>query len=403
MSEHLEKKVVAAAIRSREAYARITAASSPDQYTPYAVQILKLCEQFYARDKDAKKADLDVLGEWIKQKVTPKNQEIYLTYLQGCGAIDVSALNIAELVVETKRQAIRQRLAAACLAPDGHMQVVELIDQLKALETVEEDDKEEVYVDVSIENRLARARDNTGRMRLLPKALDDAVKGRCKPGHHIVVFARPETGKTALTLTMAYGFCLQKLSVIVFGNEEPVADTIDRAQCCFTGMSEEEMMTDPAKAQKLLKERGWEHLRFIPLSPGSPKQIERYVERYKPDVIIVDQIRNLMVGQETRVNQLEMAATAMRNIGKRHSVLVISVTQAGDSADQKKVLGMGDIDFSNTGIPAQADLMLGMGVDDQLERDNARMLATPKNKIGGSHVHFLVRINPTISRIEDIA
>jgi hypothetical protein len=98
-----------------------------------------------------------------------------------------------------------------------------------------------------------------------------------------------------------------------------------------------------------------------------------------------------------------MAATAMRNIGKRHSVLVISVTQAGDSADQKKVLGMGDIDFSNTGIPAQADLMLGMGVDDQLERDNARMLATPKNKIGGSHVHFLVRINPTISRIEDIA
>ena len=398
---NLEKKIVAAALKSRTAYARI-AATDTDQYTPYTVQLLKMAGEFYEKDKDSKHVDPEVIEAWLKDRITPKNQEIYITYLKAASLMDVSAINIADLVLNAKRTQLKQRLAAALLASDGDTQAIDLIGELTVLNAVAfEEEEEENYVGVTIAERLKKAAEQFGRIRLLPKALDAAVKGKARPGHHIVLYARPETGKTALTLTLAYGFCLQGLDVIVFGNEEPVGDTIERAQSCFTGMTEEEMAKDPIKAEELLAKRGWKHLRFIPLNPGTPKQIERYVERYKPDVIIVDQIRNLMVGGETRVNQLEMAATAMRNIGKRNGVLVVSVTQAGDSADEKLVLTMGDIDFSNTGIPATADLMLGMGVNQQYERDGLRMLATPKNKIGGSHTNFPVRINTLISRVED--
>jgi hypothetical protein len=113
-------------------------------------------------------------------------------------------------------------------------------------------------------------------------------------------------------------------------------------------------------------------------------------------------MRNLAVGAETRVNQLEMAATSLRNIAKRHNCLSVAVTQAGDSASNKLVLEMGDCDYSNTGIPAQADMMVGIGVTREYEEQGLRMFSTPKNKIGGTHGHWQVRINPLISRYEDM-
>jgi hypothetical protein len=82
--------------------------------------------------------------------------------------------------------------------------------------------------------------------------------------------------------------------------------------------------------------------------------------------------------------------------------VVVSVTQAGDSANNKEILDMGDVDFSNTGIPAQADVMIGMGVTPALDQQGVRMLSLPKNKIGGDHSNFLVRINPFLSRVTSI-
>jgi len=399
----LEKKVVAASIRSKGAFNRIEAASTFDDYTPYGSYCLKLVKRFYERDPEASKVDRDVLLEWVKADIPDKNQPLYSDFIKECCAIDVSSTNIADLVVDTKRRNISNRLAAALLDRKDQPKILELMNSYTSLEEAEEAEEEENFSEVSIEDMLRQEAEGAGlRIKLLPKQLDEICKGKTKRGHHIVVFARPETGKTCLTLTMAFGFALQGLDVIIFGNEEPVQDTILRAQCCFTGMTEEEIKANPARAQALLDKRGWKHLRFIPLSPGSPKQIDKYVERYKPDVVIVDQIRNLNVGAETRVNQLEMAATSMRNIGKRRNCLMISVTQAGDSANNKLVLDMGDIDFSNTGIPATADLMVGMGVNAEKEAQGLRVFNTPKNKIGGRHQHFQCLIKQQISRLEDL-
>lgn len=399
----LERKIVAAALSSRSAHDRIAAAAgSEDNYSPYTGFLLKLIEKYYERDKDAVRVDASIIEEQIKAAMPGKNTEIYTTHLKECMAQDVSAINVADLVVDAKRKSVGNLLASALLDSKAADKVSPLIEQYTDLDVKDEDEKEEDYSNISVANVVEDATDKEGLIKLLPAALDRACKGKTKAGHHIVLFARPETGKTALTLTVAWGLCLQSLPVILFGNEEPVRDTILRAQCCFTGMTEEQIIADPAKAQGLLDKRGWKYLRFIPLSPGTPKQIEMYVKRYKPAAFVVDQIRNLNVGAETRVNQLEMAATAVRNIAKRHGALGISVTQAGDSANNKLFLEMGDVDFSNTGIPATADLMVGLGVNADYEAQGMRGISCPKNKIGGVHMTFPVKIRTDISRLEDI-
>ena len=80
-------------------------------------------------------------------------------------------------------------------------------------------------------------------------------------------------------------------------------------------------------------------------------------------------------------------------MGKRYNCVIVSITQAGDSADQKQVLGMGDIDWSNTGIQAAADLLIGIGTTDELERQGKRWITLCKNKVGGRHASFPVKVD----------
>jgi hypothetical protein len=80
----------------------------------------------------------------------------------------------------------------------------------------------------------------------------------------------------------------------------------------------------------------------------------------------------------------------------------MSVTQAGDSADGKKFLEMGDVDYSNTGIPAACDVLLGIGADDSMIRLSERGISFPKNKVGvgsDSHDGVIVKVRSEVSRV----
>jgi hypothetical protein len=88
----------------------------------------------------------------------------------------------------------------------------------------------------------------------------------------------------------------------------------------------------------------------------------------------------------------------MRNIAKKYDAVAITVTQAGDSAEGKAVLDMGDVDSSNTGIPGACDVLLGIGATEQHKEQGLRILSLSKNKLGGVHDSFPVRFNPAISK-----
>lgn len=206
------------------------------------------------------------------------------------------------------------------------------------------------------------------------------------------------THNTGLILTMACGFARQGAVGIIFNNEERITRLRLRALSCATGMTASEIRANPQAAKDIAEQVGYHNIIFVSMSPGSPRQIEALVERYKPKWIIVDQLRHLAVNSDTRTNQLEAAANAIRNIGKKYDTITIDVTQAGDSAQGKAVLDMGDVDSSNTGIPGACDVLLGIGATDQQVAQGIRVLSLSKNKIGGVHDSFPVRFNPQISK-----
>ena len=198
---------------------------------------------------------------------------------------------------------------------------------------------------------------------------------------------------------MVAGFLKQELGVLYVGNEDPASDILLRLICRLSKMPKHAVMENPDEAERRAYARGYDNLVIASLAPGNFFEIRKLVETHKPGVVVLDQLRNLEVNSESRVQALEKAATEARNLAKKYSLLVVSVTQAGESAEGKAILGRDDIDFSKTGIPAQVDLMIGIGADSTMEAHGIRTISLPKNKLSGRHDHFVCTVNPIIGQV----
>lgn len=228
-----------------------------------------------------------------------------------------------------------------------------------------------------------------GSIKLGIDSLDAKLGDGLMRGHTVLVFARPEMGKSLLAINIARALAEQGLRGIYFENEEPSSITRQRLLCSIANCTKQELKrVNRSKYAEVVH-----NITVHQLTPGTLGEIEALSRGY--DWVIVNQLRNLSYRDSNKVVALEELAKGMRAIASRNNLLAIQVTQAGDSAEGKRVLTMGDVDFSNTGIPAAMDLMIGIGMD----TDTTRCLSLPKNKIGGDHSNTLIKIDPQRSRV----
>ena len=364
---------------------------------------------YYTRDPDTQHVLPDVLMAQISESIrNPKHVALFGTLVADAVSAAASAPNVRAAVLMAKQQEVSDKLAQALTTGHGTPQAVdELIEEVKrfrsmtALEEIEEAGME-VFADVSLRDLIMRESDPTNLIKVYPQSLNDRLDGGAKRGHHIVVYGRPESMKTGTVINIGAGAVRQGFRVLHFINEDRPEDIIVRKTSNLSGLTKHQIYNDPERAERISYDNGGQNYIVINAKPGSLQEIENEIERYEPDVIIVDQLRNIKVKADNRVNQLEYAATGVRNIGKKCNVLAISVTQAGDSAEGKAVLDMGDVDYSNTGIPAQADVMIGVGVTPALEAEGRRMFSLPKNKVSGNHDSFPVNVVPPLSRVKNV-
>lgn len=364
--------------------------------------ILELVGQYYEKDPKAEHADVEALGERIKAAYdNPKKVESATRTLFDIASSDVSIPNLTALVVEARRRDTGHRLAAALA--NGTPDVPDLIEEYQRLEEDSDaDDEDEVLHNYSAEQSIADVLDSRNLIRLPTKALTEACDGGVTPGTNIYVAARPEIGKTALCLSFARVFSHQGLPGIYFGNEDPIKRIALRAQTSWSGMTKEEIKSNPKELDRRLSLTHWDNIRFIPLHPGSPREMRKYIKMYKPKWVVTDQLHNLFVKADTRVNQLEQIGRELRDMAGEYDFVSVASTQAGDSAEGKLNLTMGDVYGSNTGIPASADILLLMGANEEYLKNNYRQFNLAKNKVSGNHTYFRVKINPQLSRIEDV-
>lgn len=398
----MEHLLLGAALASRSSYNIIEEYINPSSYSrPFQI-LWEHIDDYYTRDPEATSVNKDIyLGIVRESTASPRHYDDFAAMIERALAEELSEPNVNQLVLQAKQKEVGEQLAAAIVSGKD---TVELADKyaeiLKKTDLSEAVDKGiEVFRDFDLEAILNNELSTEDSLTLYPLALGNKLECGLRPGDHVIIFARPETGKTALCLSISGGFCRQGAPGLYFGNEDRIQRLLLRQVSNLTGLTTGQVREDPRRAMELAKEAGIDNVTFVSISPGTPRDIEEYVEKYRPRWIIVDQMRNLYSKAENRTNHLESVATAMRNIGKKWGCVVISVTQAGDSASNKEILDMGDVDGSNTGIPAQADVMVGMGVTEALDRQGVRMLSLPKNKLGGDHTPVLVRISPSISRV----
>jgi archaellum biogenesis ATPase FlaH len=356
-----------------------------------------ICD-YYDADTSARYIDANILGDSVARRVSSdKHRDTFRGLVTDISGFDASISNVVIDLLETKRQRVGNELAAALLAGE---QAGELFDQYDKLLSAEDlgESEEEHRRGLAVVELLAQGFSSEGLIQVLPESLNRRLDGGVRPGHHIVLFARPEMGKTMMTIEMMAGFLMQGLTVLYCGNEDPIDDVNMRVVNRLSGMTKREVFDDPEKADALCREHGYDNLIMASLAPGTAREITGLIEQYEPHVLVLDQLRNLNMHDDNYVLKLEKAATQAREWAKRYSCVVVSVTQAGDSASGKAILDLGDVDFSNTGIPSQADLMVGLGASDQNKMRGEVVISLPKNKISGIHQHFAVLSEPHLSK-----
>lgn len=394
-----ERDILVAACENRKAYDLIEKHWTAKDMTEPGKLVLSHISDYYERDPSAKSVHMDTLRELVLQSVTnPKHKETFETVLNALEKADLSGINVATALVNGKMEALESKIASA-FASGKRAEGQKLLDEYRELtETGLDVSGPQPQIGLTVDDIIGE----TGTEELIhmyPQVLDQHLDGGLVRGHHVLLFARPEMGKTLFLINAMRGFLRQGLRVLYCGNEEPIKPTALRMIGRLCEWDKFEVASNREQADRIAEERGY--LNWIPvhLEPGTPREIEALVEEYKPDVLVVDQIRHLYVKDDSFPRQLEKACVAVRNMAARHNCLAISVTQAGESAAGKPVLDMEDVEWSNTGVQGAVDVMIGLSASREDEEANRRVLSLPKNKRSGNHGFFPVGIDIPLNKL----
>lgn len=399
----LDAKLVAAAIASRDAYERVAPHIQSTELTPAGGFWWQLIGEWYERDKNTRSCDLGELAILGNARLsTAKHRDTVIGFLRDLPSA-VSADNSASIALELKRHNVGMELAAAIAAGDGK-RVTKLHTQYGQLmgATALTRKKTQWRLAVPVEQLF----DKVGlgnRIPLAPDRLNSRIGGGALPGHHIVIFGRPEIGKSTFALNLAAVRAVKGSRVLYVGNEDQIDILKSRAVSRVTNMSWPEIEQDKDRAIKLYRERGAEErLRFAQMSGGTADSLREQIDDFEPTVLVLDQIRNIDGGGDGLVQNLEANGQIVRKLLIEYALIGVSVAQAGGSAEGKLWLGMTDLDSSKTGLPGTADLMLGVGGNRETLAKNQRGILPSKNKLSSAadaHEGFLVEIDSIRSKV----
>jgi KaiC/GvpD/RAD55 family RecA-like ATPase len=392
----INNQLLSCALHSRKSYEELLRLKALRDFPDKQKIIIDLIQEYYNSDPAAKCADKEIIKSSIARKY-PKHSQLLQDLVDELKP--VSDINVVKEVVQLRKQKVAEELAAALMSPKGETKVVELLTEYEALRSGEVEEKEEtrVYVGKPVTEVVAKT-SGQSRIKLWPEEVQEATGGALR-GHHILVFAIPDCGKTTLAINMAYGFLKQGLKTLYVINEDPIDDVNRRMLSRLAHKPLSYVEEHPEEVQRIVDNRNYDKFILAELTPGTPTELVNLVEKYKPDVLIVDQSRNIEYSKLSKVESLEKIERFIRQLGKKYDMLTVSFTQAGDSAHGKLILKMGDVDWSNTGMQASADLMIGMGVNDDYEQRGRRMLSFPKNKLSGDKAPREVVFNANLFKI----
>lgn len=387
-----ETKLIGVCLRRRKAYEDLVGLGcSATEFTETARVVFDAVGEQYRRDDGVRSIDFGVLRTQIERRYGAGSMaDSAMGFAESCPT-DTSGVNITEEYRLLRLHRTSTTLATLLASGNHSEETQEAVERYRSLVASEagEEFKERLTLDDFTEEAGER-------IKMFPSNINKQIKGGLHRGNNIVVFGRPNSGKSMFALNNAACWAKNGYKVLYVANEEPPMDITRRllsrmAKIDIDDLEEREGLKRAFAVAGKAYNENWV---LLHKANCTYHDIRRAAARIRPDVIIVDQLKNVHVAEDNRALQLDKLARQVRELGIEFQCITLSVTQAGESAEGHLLLGMSDVEWSNTGIPGAADLMIGLGVNAEYAGQSQRMVNICKNKLKNWHGHFPVWIDP---------
>lgn len=393
----MENKVISALLHDRGSYDTLRSVISGDDFSDKGEILFEFIHEFYVNDPDAKSVDLDLLKDHLELNY-PKNSDSLIRVIDRLE--QVSAPNVVKEYIALRKDRCAHELAQALLGKDDRAveSRLEEFNIWKGKSDVEEEGDTEVYSNVRL-NDLLQRRDASDLIPVYPKALNAMLGGGVPLESHLLIYAPPEVGKSLAAINMACGFITHGHKTLYFGNEDPPDQLLWRFHTCLLGQDKFNILKDLDAYQSKADNLGLNNLVFVSDPAGTITQLEALIQEHKPTCIVVDQIGNFHVKDKEGTQALEHIAKNVRRLAKKYKLVAVSVHQGDANSLGKVFLDLGDVYYSNIGVQAAMDVMIGVGASKEMLESGERMLNLTKNKITGLHEPVECVFNTKLSRI----
>jgi len=343
----------------------------------------------------------------------PKDTVFYTELFSTLKTIEVQQHSVVALATSLRKAAVLRKLAETTYeASEGKKElsgpIKALYDEFIKLEDGGDSGKDEWFT-TDIEELYANEQLEPGldwRMKSLRQVL-----GPLRRGNFGVVMARVETGKTAFVLSEGSHMMEQADGYTLFLSNEEAGDAMMwRLYQATLGCTREQLLGNLPQAKKLFNKKIGEKLLFKDEARITAKWVEKACERYKPKLIIVDQIDKIQGFTNDREDlRLGAIYQFFREMAKAYAP-VIGVTQANGEGANQKWLNMEHMSNSKTAKPAELDWLLGIGKLADAGYEAIRFMNVDKNKLKGGaetkpeyrHHRWETIIDPIRVRYKDI-
>jgi KaiC/GvpD/RAD55 family RecA-like ATPase len=401
----VERELLATFINSREAFDDIAAIQGYNHaFSDVGRVILGAVEDYYATDLSVANVDNATLLARLENSVSsPKSFQLIKDVVERLPTVSVP--NVREVFMAQRKRMVGAELSTALLTGKDDKSR-ELMGQWSELDggLLDEGTDVDVITHENVLEVLQRTR-RENLLKLYPPTLNEYAGGGVARGDHILISGRVENGKSLCSINLACGFARDGYKVVYIGNEDSPDRMLPRFISRFSGLVKGAIEKDYEGSILRARAMGFDNIIFVPLPSESPvASIEAILKKHKPDVFVVDQIRNMDTGDKEQRGQLAKAAKIMRRLAQQHNAVAISVTQSLNNAEHiNKLVGdMSDIADSKHDLPGQADMIILIGTNEEYRGKNWAMLSIPKNKLTGKHGYFPVQMVPTISAMKDL-
>ena len=200
------------------------------------------------------------------------------------------------------------------------------------------------------------------------------------------------------------GFAHQGAKCVILCNEEGYHRVGARYLTAATGMTVHEVKANPSEAQARYKPV-FDNIKIRDASDRDMAWVESVCKAYKPDILVLDMgDKFARTGGFARQDEaLKANAIHARQIAKAYGCAVLYMSQLSAEAEGKVILNQSMMEGSRTGKAAEADLMILIAKNPQVEGDKddedlQRHLCVVKNKLSGWHGKVLCELDYKTAR-----